>query len=236
MATERTYEGDELDLFSAATRWKKYWSGRIRPRLGPTVLEVGAGFGTNTPYLCGPSQTRWLCLEPDSSLAARIPGHLSPYPWRNIVETKIGTLKDLSPGPEFDSLVYIDVLEHIPEHREEMANAFRYLKPGGKVIVLSPAHPFLFTEFDRTIGHCRRYTKSTLRAVSPAGSQLEELYYLDSVGLLASLANKTLLHQSMPTLPQVLFWDKWLVGSSRFLDPLIGRTLGKTIVGIWSKA
>ena len=236
MTTERAYEGDELDLFLAARNWKSYWSRKIRPHIGQAVLEVGAGFGANTPYLFGESRRRWVCLEPDAALAARIPNQLRDHAWANIIETRIGTLHDISGAEQFDTLLYIDVLEHIENDRAELSAALAHLAPGGKIIVLSPAHPWLFTPFDRAIGHFRRYTKATLLACTPPGARLIELYYLDSVGLLASSANRLLLHQSMPTAAQIGFWDRWLVTNSLWLDPLLRFQLGKTVIGVWTHA
>jgi len=236
MTSERAYEGGELDLFLAARNWKSYWSGRIRPQVGASVLEVGAGFGANTPYLFGASSRRWVCLEPDAALAAQIPVRLKDHPWAAAVETRVGTLQDIPVGEVFDTLLYIDVLEHIEDDRGEMRAALERLAPGGKIIVLSPAHPGLFTAFDRAIGHFRRYTKASLRACTPPGARLVELYYLDAVGLLASVANRLLLHQSMPTASQIQFWDRWLVTNSLWLDPLLGFQLGKTVIGVWTTA
>jgi SAM-dependent methyltransferase len=235
MTTERAYEGGELDIFLAARHWKSYWSRKIRPHIGATVLEVGAGFGANTPYLFGDSRRRWLCLEPDAALAARIPDHLKDYPWAKSIETRVGTLQDIPAGEKFDTLLYIDVLEHIEDDRAELRAALAHLAPGGKIIVLSPAHPWLFTGFDRAIGHFRRYTKASLRDCTPPGARLVELYYLDAAGLLASCANRLLLHQSMPTAKQIQFWDRWLVLNSLWLDPLLGFQLGKTVIGVWTK-
>jgi SAM-dependent methyltransferase len=235
MTTGRSYEGAELDLFQAARQWKTYWSGKIAPHLGQSVLEVGAGFATNTPLLFGSSRKRWLCLEPDPALVARIAGRLQEYPWAATVETMVGTLNDLSAGETFDTLLYIDVLEHIEDDRGEMQAAFSRLKPGGKIVVLSPAHPWLFTDFDRAIGHYRRYTKSSLRDCTPPGARLVELYYLDSVGLLASATNRFFLHQSMPTARQIDFWDRWLVTNSRWMDPILNFQLGKTVIAVWKK-
>jgi hypothetical protein len=116
-----------------------------------------------------------------------------------------------------------------------MRQALLRLKTGGKIIVLAPAHPWLFSEFDRKIGHYRRYTKSSLRDCTPPGARLLELYYLDVIGLFASAANRLLLHQSMPTYQQIEFWDRWLVTSSRFIDPLVGFLAGKTVMGVWVK-
>jgi 2-polyprenyl-3-methyl-5-hydroxy-6-metoxy-1,4-benzoquinol methylase len=235
MSTARAYEGGELDLFLAARHWKSYWSRMIRPHVGNIVLEVGAGFGANTPYLYGEGRQRWLCLEPDATLTAQIPERLKKYPWSPRIETRVGTLQDISAGEMFDTLLYIDVLEHIEDDHAELRAALSRLALGGKIIVLSPAHPGLFTEFDRAIGHFRRYTKASLRACTPTGARLVELYYLDAVGLLASTANRLLLHQSMPTISQIQFWDRWLVINSIWLDPLLGFQLGKTVIGIWTK-
>jgi SAM-dependent methyltransferase len=236
MSTERDYEGGELDLFLAARNWKAYWSRKIRPHIGQTVLEVGAGFGSNTPYLYAGSHRRWLCLEPDAALAARIPQHLSAHPWAHAIEIHVGTLQDIPIEERFDTLLYIDVLEHIEDDRAELRRALAHLAPGGRIVVLSPAHQWLYTPFDRAIGHFRRYTKASLRACTPPGARLLELYYLDAVGLLASSANRLLLQQSMPTPAQIVVWDRWLVTNSLWLDPLLGFNLGKTVVGVWTNS
>jgi SAM-dependent methyltransferase len=235
MSVDRPYEGTELELFARARKWKTYWAGKIRRHLGKSVLEVGAGLGVNTPYLLGPEHSRWLCLEPDQSLAAKISTTLANHPQRGIVEARAGFSSDLPASETFDTIIYIDVLEHIEDDLGEMRLAVSHLAPGGKIIVLSPAHPGLYTEFDRALGHFRRYTRQSLRACSPAGARLIELYALDSFGLMASVANKLFLHQGMPTPKQIAFWDGCLVPVSRVTDPLIGFSLGKSLIGIWRK-
>jgi SAM-dependent methyltransferase len=236
MSKGRPYEGKELELFAHARNWKRYWSANVRPHLGRSVLEVGAGLGTNTPYLLGPAQARWVCLEPDGALTAQIPATLAGHPQLNIVEARTGMLRDLALDELFDTILYIDVLEHIEDDSGEMRLALRHLAPGGKIVVLSPAQPGLYTEFDRALGHYRRYTRASLRACTPAGARLVTLFALDSFGLLASVANKLLLHQSMPTAKQIAFWDGCLVPVSRFTDPLIGFTLGKSLIAVWERS
>jgi len=235
MKENRAYEGNELELFAQARNWKTYWSAKIRPHLGASVLEVGAGLGTNTPFLLGPKQKDWLCLEPDALLAAQIPETLAGHPQGEIVRSQTGILHDLPANEIFDTILYIDVLEHIEDDLGEMRSALTHVAPKGKVIVLSPAHPGLYTEFDRAIGHFRRYTRSSLRACTPPGAKLIELYALDSFGLMASVANKLLLHQSMPSAKQIAFWDSCLIPVSRWTDPLIGFSLGKSLIAVWQK-
>ena len=148
----------------------------------------------------------------------------------------VGTLETLKNAPSFDTIVYIDVLEHIEDDRGELARAAELLVPGGHVIVLSPAHNWLYTPFDKVIGHYRRYSRPALRALAPGALKLVRMDYLDSVGLLASLANRLILHQSMPTHRQIAVWDKGMVRLSRLLDPVLGDNVGKSVLGIWKRS
>jgi SAM-dependent methyltransferase len=226
-----TYIGSELELFRSATHWKDYYYSLIRPYLGRTVLEVGAGMGGTTRVLYRGSHDRWVCLEPDRLLIDQLKEETDRL---EKCEIRHGTLAHISLDESFDSILYIDVLEHIEDDRTELQQAFSYLKPGGFLVVLSPAHQWLFSPFDRSIGHYRRYTKSSLCKLLPHESPCIKMQYLDSVGLLASLSNRW-LNQAMPTARQIRFWDTWMVPLSRLLDPVLRYAIGKSILGIWKK-
>jgi hypothetical protein len=150
-------------------------------------------------------------------------------------EVRIGALDHLDAAERFDAILYIDVLEHIGDDRGELERAAAHLKPAGLLIVLAPAHQWLFTPFDQAIGHFRRYTKETLSAVVPRSLRRVELVYLDVVGLLASLGNRLLLRQTMPTARQIALWDRMMVPLSRAIDPLLLYTVGKSILGVWQR-
>jgi SAM-dependent methyltransferase len=233
--TDSKYIGRELDLFADVRNWKQYWAQQIRPFLAGDVLEVGAGIGANTPFLHAAGRGRWICLEPDPQLAAQIATNLKPASGPLPCETICGTLQTLDQSRQFDSIVYIDVLEHIEHDGEELIHAATRLRPDGHLIVLSPAHQWLYTSFDAAIGHYRRYNRSMIRRISPPALQLEKLVYLDSVGLTASLANRLLLRQSMPTEAQLRFWDQQLIPLSRVLDRIFRFGIGKTILAVWHK-
>jgi len=151
------------------------------------------------------------------------------------VKARMGTLETLGDEEKFDTILYIDVLEHIADDLGELRHAATHLAPEGHLVVLSPAHPFLFSPFDTALGHYRRYTLASLIAVSPGSLKPVRLAYLDSAGLLASLANRLLLAQSIPRLSQILFWDRFLVRISKFMDPLLRHSLGKSVLGIWKR-
>lgn len=229
------YVGDELDLFAAATRWKAYVRRRIAPYLGDEVLEVGAGLGGTTRAFCRGDERRWTCLEPDPALARRLASEQAAGRLPARAEVVVGTLDDRLAHDRYDSILYMDVLEHIEGDRAEVRRAASRLRPGGFAIALSPAHQWLFTPFDRAIGHCRRYTRATLGSLTPPGLRLVRLDYLDSVGFFASLANRLLLSQAMPTPRQVAFWDNILVRLSVGLDPLLRYRAGKSVLAVWQR-
>ncbi len=234
MSTEK-YIGDELGLFQHATNWKRYWSDTVADFVGGEVLEVGGGLGSNASYIldAGKKLATLTLLEPDAELArdaAVATGHLHPR-----VEIITGTLGDIPENRRFDTILYIDVLEHISDDAGELRAAAGRLRPGGHLIVLVPAFAFLYTEFDRHIGHFRRYDKGTLSAVAPPILRQELLTYRDSAGFLASVANRAFLKQASPTLAQVRFWDRVLVPFSRWTDPVANRAFGKSLIGVWKR-
>jgi 2-polyprenyl-3-methyl-5-hydroxy-6-metoxy-1,4-benzoquinol methylase len=149
-------------------------------------------------------------------------------------EIVCGTLQSIGQRL-FDTIIYIDVLEHIEDDRAELNTAAAHLRPQGRIIVLAPAHQRLFTPFDAAIGHFRRYDRSMLRQISPAGLEIQRMRYLDCVGLTASAANMLLRRQSMPTATQLRFWDRWMVPISQVLDLLLRYSVGKSILAVWSK-
>jgi 2-polyprenyl-3-methyl-5-hydroxy-6-metoxy-1,4-benzoquinol methylase len=227
------YIGDELTLFANATNWKHYWSNKLEPLLADSVLEVGAGIGTNLSLLRRRDQT-WTALEPDAK-QAQIISESIPEQDRDKVTVLSGTLADINDGEMFDSIIYIDVLEHIENDKSEVESAMSHLNTGGRLIILSPAHQRLFSPFDKTVGHFRRYNKATISALTAKSASIEKLFYLDSIGCFASLANATLLEASMPTEKQIWIWDKLMVPISKIIDKLCAHKIGKTIVMVWQK-
>jgi len=225
------YIGDELTLFADATNWKRYWSNTLEPLVGERVLEVGAGIGSNTPLLRRRNQ-HWTALEPDQVQANQIQNF---YPNDDGVKVVCGFLSDIDPNQQYDTLIYIDVLEHIEDDLSEVTQAMARLKSGGRLIILSPAHQRFFSPFDQAVGHYRRYNKAMLHNLTPDGASIEKLFYMDSLGCIASYINAVLLEASMPTKKQIWLWDKFIVPVSRILDRLFNFSIGKTIIAVWKK-
>ncbi len=229
-----SYEGSELDVFALATNWKSYWASRVEQHLGSRVLEVGAGLGATARILCKRQKT-WIALEPDPALAQRMRDEIAAGRLPAICEVRVGSLDDLDASDLFDTILYIDVLEHIQDDRGALEHAAARLDRGGYVVVLAPAHQFLYTAFDQAIGHFRRYNRGMITSLEPSGLRLSRFEYLDSVGFLASLGNRWLLRSSSPSASQIKVWDRFMVPLSRYLDPLLQRRFGKSVLAVWSK-
>jgi len=235
MAEEYLYPGTELQLFERAVNWKTYFATKLLPHIKGDVLECGSGIGSNAAFLNMGTATTWVMLEPDSNLFATLDNKLITKKFRPNTEIFKGTIKDIPPDRKFDVVIYIDVLEHIENDSLELIKTGAYLKTGGKLIVLAPAFQFLYSSFDRTIGHYRRYNAMQMKNITPPSLQLQKVIYLDSMGFFASATNRLLLNQSLPTTQQIKFWDKCLVPVSKITDRLFFFTFGKSILAFWKK-
>lgn len=233
MAETFKYQGNELELFRNAINWKKYFARQIKPFIHGNVLEVGAGIGATTLLLNDGKANSWTMLEPDEAMFADITKKKENGEFLTNTKLAKGTIGTLGTAEKYDTIIYIDVLEHIEADAAEMAAAASLLTAGGRIIVLSPAFQSLYSPFDKAIGHFRRYTKSTLKKAAPPALETVSIRYYDSAGYFASLVNKIFLRQSYPTQKQVLFWDRWIVPVSRVTDVLCFHSFGKSIIGIW---
>src|SRR5438270_9229671 len=116
MDNQYHYPGAELAIFESAINWKKYMVEKIRPFIKGDVLEVGAGLGASSKMLDQGDAHSWTMLEPDAAMY----GHLKKNLFSFHAHTKVqqGTIKDVH--QKFDSILYIDVLEHIEDDKTEL--------------------------------------------------------------------------------------------------------------------
>lgn len=224
------YPGLELSIFKHAVNWKHYWSTVLSPYIGGHVCEVGAGLGGSTGALVNARATAWTFVEPDPSMAAALqkepPNSVLGMPF----DIHPGTLNTLEAGRQFDTIAYIDVLEHLEEDRAEFSNAMERLRPGGHVVAISPALQALYSEFDRQVGHCRRYSLPEFKGLADRpDAKVIAAGYLDSLGAFLSLANRLIARQATPAPSQIKFWDRAVIPLAKPIDGLIGRRFGRSV-------
>lgn len=148
---------------------------RIRPPAGARVLEVGCGSGHNLTMLSGFGEVEAHELDPESRA-------LSSSRWGSPVGG--ASLPELVgvPDASYDLIAILDVLEHVEDDVAALQGLARRLRPGGKILITVPQHPWMWTGHDVANHHFRRYTRATLAAaVERAGLRLELLTSFNSL-------------------------------------------------------
>jgi 2-polyprenyl-3-methyl-5-hydroxy-6-metoxy-1,4-benzoquinol methylase len=170
-----------LDSLGDADNYADWIYDLCEPHLGTEVLEIGAGHGELTQRLVPgrfvtATELSKRCVE---ELHAQYDGMAN-------VEIRHAEIDALGRDRRYDSIVLVNVLEHIADDLAALRDLRALLKPGGRVIVFAPAFDGLYSDFDRKIGHHRRYRRSQLVTVADrAGFQLVESRYVNSLGAFA---------------------------------------------------
>jgi hypothetical protein len=234
-STEFSYIGTELELFADAINWKSYLGTNLRPYITGSVIEVGAALGSSTKYLCDGSHVRWLCLDPDANHVSHLKGLIAARKLPPCCEARRGVLADLAPGDCADTIVYVDVLEHIQDDEAEMLVAAAHVAQGGHVVVLAPAFNSLCSPFDKAVGHYRRYERKDARRLTGQALALKATFFLDSAGFFASALNRLILRKSHASARDIQIWDKVIVPISIRTDKFLHSLFGRSIVMVWQK-
>jgi FkbM family methyltransferase len=185
-AAGSTFGADvELERLAEADHFFGWIADEIVPHLGHRVLEVGAGIGTVSLKLLERRPGMHItALEPDPKLHDELVRRTKRHPEVQTLNVTSHELLQSDMHPTFDSVVYVNVLEHILDDAGELATAHRLLVPGGTLAIFVPALPRLYGSLDFKSGHHRRYTAETLRTViEDARLEVVDVRYLDVLGV-----------------------------------------------------
>lgn len=227
------YPGKDLEAMSFAVNYHKWIIDEFEPYLGETVAEVGAGIGSISKLLLGKRIKRLLAFEPSHNMYPLLEKELRQ-------EERARAVNDFfSPRytqEGFDSVVYINVLEHIQDDRTELANALEALKPKGHLLLFVPALAWLYSDLDKQVGHFRRYTKKDLSyLVRNVGFTLVKARYFDLAGIIPWYVNFVLLRNSIGS-GSVSLYDKLAVPTMRRIESAVPPPIGKNVLLIGKKA
>jgi SAM-dependent methyltransferase len=202
---------------AGARAYNAWLLDRARPYLGRRVLDVGAGLGTVTEML---AQGRELvvALEPDPEFVQLLRERFAAVDNVRVVDADVTALGGDSLPGDFDSAVCLNVLEHLPDDVGVLRTLRQQVRPGGRLLLLVPAHPFLFGSLDRALGHERRYSERSLRALlEQAGLAVETLRHVNAVGAIGWLVSARVLKREQIPAASLRVYDL-LVPLLRGLD------------------
>ena len=229
-----TYEGRDLEAMSFAPRYHAWVLSQFERYLGNVVAEVGAGSGNFSSQLIRKVAGTLIAIEPSVQMFPLLKRRFENEP-RVVCEQNV--FADVAPRyrGSLDAIVYVNVLEHVEDDLQELVQVYDALKPGGHICVFVPALPFLFSEFDASIGHYRRYTKRQLAAcMRAAGFEIVKLKYFDIVGILPWLLFMKLLRWSVTSKGAGLY-DRFVVPPMRKIESLMPPPLGKNLIVVGRK-
>ncbi len=217
-----------LESLGRANRFNAWVADLVAPAVSGRVLEIGCGTGNFTGLLAErATSVTAVDLNPEYVEAARRRWDGDP---RLSFHCRDATAADWD--AEFDTIVLLDVLEHIEDDAGFLGALYRALRPGGTLILKVPSGEWLYGSLDRAIGHHRRYTKASLgRALGNAGYLDPDCLYFNWLGILGWWFNGRLLGRTTPPAAQVGMIEK-LVPLLRGLERAVPLPLGLSLIAI----
>lgn len=229
------YEGDDLDILRDMPNYYSWIMSAFAPFVRGHVVEYGAGLGTVSERLL-PLAERLTLVEPSPllvpKLRARFAAELKVVISSSMLEAHVTSIG----AGTVDTVVMINVLEHVEDDQAALKHVVRILKPGGHLLIFVPALQALMSRIDVIHGHFRRYHKLDLLAKTRvAGAQVLSMRYFDLIGVLSWLVVNKLAGSTTFNPRMIDINDRIIVPVSRALEAVVTPPLGKNLIMIARK-
>jgi SAM-dependent methyltransferase len=212
-------QSDVLEDLSDARRYRRWLADLARPYLGQHPIEIGSGTG-DFALEWVPSVVSFTATEADEHRYPALRDRFREHP---VVRTRfllLGAMADPDSAElRHSAAVAFNVLEHIPDHVAALRAMGDLVEPGGAVVLIVPAFPSAMSRFDLAIGHQRRYTRRSLGvALASAGLVVEQLRYVNPIGLLSWYVTVKALRMRPRNGPLLRLYDRGIVPVARLAD------------------
>tara|TARA_Y100001936_G_scaffold68954_1_gene67942 strand:- start:249 stop:962 length:714 start_codon:yes stop_codon:yes gene_type:complete len=222
------YDGFELEHFDSASNFRQYQISLIKEYIVGSLLEVGAGKGGLAVKYINLTDDITL-IEPDKKLFNFLKKKFKRKKL-SIQNTSIKKIKK-----KFDVIIYFDVLEHIKKDLTEVKIASKKINKNGYLIFSVPAFQLFYSNFDKSVGHFKRYNKNDFLEFSKKNNlKIKKLVYYDSIGFLFLILNKIFSLKQTNLKSKVFLWNL-LIPISKILDIITFNTFGKSLLCVFEK-
>jgi 2-polyprenyl-3-methyl-5-hydroxy-6-metoxy-1,4-benzoquinol methylase len=205
------------------------WQSRlVVPHLGRRVVEIGCGIGNFTAMLLDRDLVVAIDVQPAcvQRLLERYPGRPNLHAF---VAEDLGSLARFGP----DSVVCLNVLEHIQDDRAALRQMASILSPGGVIVLLLPAFPVLYGPIDRNLGHYRRYTRTSLATlVGDCQLRLRRVHYMNTLGFFGWWINARVLRREAQSEAQIALFDRFAVPLMSRAEALLPPPFGQSLLAV----
>jgi SAM-dependent methyltransferase len=200
-----------LHALSAAPRFNLWMADTIRPHVGQRVLEIGAGIGNLTRALIR-GRNRYATTDINPEHLARLASRFPHRPNLEIHSCDLMRTEDFAPFTGgMDTVICLNVLEHIEDDRGGLANIYSALDHGGRAILLVPEGQSVFGTIDVALGHFRRYSEDELKGkMEDAGFEVEQIIRFNRVSRPAWFVSGRILKRTSLDLNQMRLYDRFV--------------------------
>ena len=230
---EELYGHAILYQLSQTHRFNTWMAETVKPWMGDSVLEIGAGLGNLTQKLT--PRKSYTISDMDPLHLEYLRNRFRFFPSMEVRKVDLENPADFDPlEGRFDSIVCLNVLEHVEKEGQALENMYRALRPGGSAIILVPQGRWLFGSLDTVLGHYRRYSrKALIDRCERAGFTVKRAFSFNRVGLFPWFFNGRILHRKNFGKLQLKIYDSFI-----WLWRLVDRFLpwpGLSVIGIAEK-
>ena len=208
------------------------WLARLcGPYLGSKCLEIGAGHGDLAALLSDGRQ--YEASDLSDECLARLEARFATTPNVNVRSVDLAHFSD---EDAFDSILLVNVLEHIDDDRGAVARLRRGLTTGGRLIVYLPAFELLYSRFDRDLGHHRRYRKGPLGALlEEEGFKVLDARYVNMLGAFGWFLYCRVLGRDASDQITVSACDRFVVPVLRRVERWVPPPFGLSVLCVGEK-
>ncbi|WP_116050091.1 class I SAM-dependent methyltransferase [Amycolatopsis palatopharyngis] len=208
-------------------RYRRYQHDLIAPHCGRSVLEVGAGLGEFAAQFEG--LDRLVVTDVDPGAVEVLRERFADRPEVRAMQFEAGTELELDEPVE--SLIAINVLEHIEDDSGTLTSLAKLVQPGGSLVIWVPGYQQLYGDFDRKVGHVRRYTPATLAAAAQeAGLEVELTKPVNLLGGIAWWAAVRKGGTGSPNPKLVAVYDRFVVPLTRVIERFVRIPFGQSVL------
>lgn len=225
-----SYEGRDLEVLADMPNYYGWIMGIIGPHIRGRVIEYGSGTGTITQRLL-PYATSVVAVEPSANLIPALRARAGSQQTVEIFNDTLEVHAARQPAGSADTIVMINVLEHIEDDQAALRMLVRMLKPNGMLLIFVPALRQLMSKLDLIHGHFRRYHRPDLEAkVKHAGADIISCSYFDALGALSWFILNTAMGSTGFNPSLVRINDSVFIPLSRTIEGVIKPPFGKNLI------
>lgn len=228
-----------LDKLSKANRINAWIYKTIKPRLNGRIIEIGSGIGNISSFIAEDGH-QLMITEANENYLEILNKKFDQAKFNteilhlNLVDPEFD-LKFQQLFKSFDTVIAINVMEHIVDDLNAFENAQKLLKQHGRFIVLVPNSESLFNKLDQSLGHIRRYDKTRIHSIlNQIGMHQDEFFYFNTIGVVGWWISGNLFrHQTIPQFLVNVF--ECLIPYTSWLDKLFRNHFGLSIIVVGSR-